>query len=160
MNGVYLITGGNLGNRTENLHQAAMQIIARVGLITAKSLLYETDAWGKEDTPAYLNQVLAVSTPLNAQQLMQACLQIESDMGRIRDEKWASRIIDIDILFYNDDIVSLPNLQIPHPRIAERRFVLEPLCELAADEIHPVSGLSIRELWQRCKDPLAARIFL
>ncbi|WP_336517409.1 2-amino-4-hydroxy-6-hydroxymethyldihydropteridine diphosphokinase [Pollutibacter soli] len=155
MKQVYLLIGGNLGNRTENLAQARKLIGARCGKILNSSSLYETAAWGDIPQPDFLNQVLEIDTPLASQELLPVILAIENDLGRFRNERYGPRTIDIDILFYNDIIVDEKHLQIPHPRIAERRFVLTPMNEIAPDFIHPVAGKTISWLLANCKDELA-----
>lgn len=152
MNKSYLLIGGNEGDRFARLAEARENIEKTGCRIMRSSALYETAAWGKTDQADFINQALAVETPLEAQALMNALLQIEQRMGRTRREKWASRIIDIDILFFNDAITDTPQLSIPHPEIQNRRFALAPLEEIAPDYIHPVLGLSIRELLAKCPD--------
>jgi 2-amino-4-hydroxy-6-hydroxymethyldihydropteridine diphosphokinase len=153
----YILTGGNLGKRQENLEKAAAFIEDRCGKILRRSGLYETAAWGIETQPDFLNQVLELETKLSPQELLNSLLDIEKEMGRIRGEKFGPRTIDLDILLFGSHIMQTPLLEIPHPRIAERRFVLEPLAELIGDQIHTVSCLSIREMLLRCSDPLSVR---
>ena len=154
MNKVFLITGGNLGDRGENLQQAAGLIFQRIGKIEKNSKIYETEAWGIKDQPAFYNQVLVIKTNLSAQKVLDSILQIEEEMGRKRTFKNAARIIDIDILFFNDDIVNEQNLQIPHPHIGDRRFVLLPLNEVAPQMMHPVFKKTISELLSITGDQL------
>ena len=153
----YILSGGNLGKRQENLEKAAAFIEDRCGKILRRSGLYETAAWGIETQPDFLNQVLELETRLSPEELLIGLLDIEKEMGRIRGEKFGPRTIDLDILLFGSHIMQTPLLEIPHPRIAERRFVLEPLAELIGDQIHPVSCLSIREMLLRCSDPLSVR---
>lgn len=153
----YILTGGNLGEREKNLSKAAARIEDRCGKILRRSGLYETAAWGIETQPDFLNQVLELETELPPEALLNTLLDIELEMGRIRAEKFGPRTIDLDILFYGSDIVQTPVLEIPHPRIAERRFVLEPLAELIGDQIHPVTGVRIQEMLHHCPDHLAVR---
>jgi 2-amino-4-hydroxy-6-hydroxymethyldihydropteridine diphosphokinase len=150
----YILTGGNLGKRQENLEKAAAFIEDRCGKILRRSGLYETAAWGIENQPDFLNQVLELETKLSPEELLKSLLAIEQEMGRIRGEKFGPRTIDLDILLYGSRIFQSPMLEIPHPRIAERRFVLEPLAELIGGQVHPVSGLAIQEMLLRCTDPL------
>jgi 2-amino-4-hydroxy-6-hydroxymethyldihydropteridine diphosphokinase len=159
MNNVYLLIGGNMGDRLENLKTCTTHIQQEVGLITKTSSIYETAAWGVTDQPSFLNQVLVVSTHLRAEEVLKTVLAIEENMGRKRLQKMGPRTIDIDILFYNNDIISLPNLIIPHPHIDSRRFVLEPLAEIAASFVHPVLHKSIAELLKACPDTLEVKIF-
>lgn len=157
MSGIYLITGGNLGDRAANLLEACRLVNRHIGKVLASSAIYETAAWGREGDPPYLNQVLHIETDLTPRELLKACLGIEQSMGRIRSEKWAARHVDIDVLFFGDRCIDEEGLHVPHPRLALRRFVLEPLCELAPEFIDPRSGLSVRELLKRCADTLAVR---
>ena len=156
MNTLFLITGGNMGNREKSLETAAALIKKQIGKIIQSSRIYETEAWGLTDQPAFYNQVHIVSTHLSAKEVLDKILKIEEDMGRIRTVKNAARIIDIDILFFNDGIIHQRHLVIPHPEISNRRFVLTPLNELAPEMIHPVEKKSIRELLSTCKDTLKA----
>src|SRR5262245_47850928 len=127
MNTAYLLIGGNLGDRRQNLLQAVSLINEQCGAVIISSSIYETEAWGKTDQTSFLNQALKISTELNARQLMRKVLRIEKSMGRERKEKMGPRLIDIDILFYGNEIHDLRFLKIPHPEIQNRRFVLVPL---------------------------------
>jgi 2-amino-4-hydroxy-6-hydroxymethyldihydropteridine diphosphokinase len=153
----YILTGGNLGDREENLEKAAAFIEERCGKILRRSGLYETAAWGIENQPDFLNQVLELETTLSPEELLNCLLDIEQEMGRIRVEKFGPRTIDLDILLYGSHIVQTAVLAIPHPRIAERRFVLEPLSELIGDQSYPGTGVRIQEMLRQCPDPLAVR---
>lgn len=146
MNKLFLITGGNLGDRRKNLELAEKLIGERIGSIEKSSKIYETEAWGNRHQPAFYNQVHIVKTNLSSPEVLDGILKIEEEMGRKRTVKNAARIIDIDILFYNKDIVNKENLQIPHPHIADRRFVLLPLSEVAPKFNHPVLKKTIDEL--------------
>ena len=157
MNLTYLLIGGNLGNRLENLQQAREWIGAEAGPIVSASSIYETAAWGKTDQPAFLNQVLLVQTQFPPQPLLEKILSIEQLMGRRRMEKLGPRLIDIDILFFNESIVDAPGLSIPHPQLHLRRFTMEPLNEIAPDYIHPVFHKTIAELLRECPDLLAVK---
>jgi 2-amino-4-hydroxy-6-hydroxymethyldihydropteridine diphosphokinase len=154
MNSVFLIVGGNLGNRKKNLQTAATFIDEQVGTIIQSSKIYETEPWGLSDQPAFYNQVHLVKSKLGAQTIIDTILEIEEKMGRVRTIKNAARIIDIDILFFNEEIIDEPNLIIPHREIANRRFVLMPLNEIAPLMIHPVVKKNISELLSECKDQL------
>lgn len=152
--GVFLLTGSNLGDSATNLRQALSHIRQECGPLVRQSSVYQTAAWGKQDQNDFLNQVLQLETTLSAAQLLTRVLAIEQQMGRVRKEKWGERLIDIDILYFNAEIIHAKDLQIPHPGIAARRFVLEPLCEIAPDFIHPILLKSNQVLLQECIDPL------
>ena len=157
MNQTYLLIGGNLGNRQKNLEKAKELIVANAGQVGKTSSLYETEAWGMRDQPAFLNQVLFLFTKLDPRQLLSTILDIEHQMGRERTQKFGPRAIDIDILFYNDAIIDEPGLTIPHPQLHLRKFTLEPLYEIAPSFIHPVLNKSISDLLEDCPDPLAVK---
>ena len=150
----YLLTGGNLGDREKNLAKARELINEQCGAIISASSLYETAAWGKTDQPAFLNQALMVDTLLNARQLIRRILKIEKQMGRIREEKYGPRVIDIDILLFNDEKHNYHFLKLPHPEMQNRHFALLPLAEIAAGIVHPVLKKTISELLNECKDEL------
>jgi 2-amino-4-hydroxy-6-hydroxymethyldihydropteridine diphosphokinase len=157
MNKAYLLTGGNEGDRYLNMQQARTNIEHICGQLIQVSSLYETAPWGNADQADFLNQVLLVDTKLSPQDLLKAIFIIEEKGGRKRTVKNAPRTIDIDILFYNRLILEEPGLSIPHPRIADRRFVLEPLNEISPGYLHPVLGKTIYQLLQECKDELAVK---
>lgn len=154
MNAAYLLIGGNIGNRGENLSEARAHIENGIGEIIKTSSIYQTASWGITEQPDFLNQVLLVNTKFSAEETMQLILSVENKMGRVRTQKNASRIIDIDILFFNYEIISDQNLTIPHPEIQNRKFALIPLNEIAPDFIHPVFKQSIRNLLSTSKDKL------
>lgn len=157
MNKAYLLTGGNVGNREINLATARELVNQHCGSITKTSSLYETAAWGKEDQPSFLNQALEIETKLNARQLIRRVLKVERLMGRIRKEKYGPRIIDVDILFFNNEIHNYPLLKLPHPEMQNRRFALLPLAEIAPDIVHPVFQKKISALLKECKDKLPVK---
>jgi 2-amino-4-hydroxy-6-hydroxymethyldihydropteridine diphosphokinase len=154
MNKAYLLIGGNMGDRLANLEMAKLAIHQKIGPILLSSSMYETAAWGKEDQPAFLNQALLIETNLIAHDLMMALLAIEKNMGRIRQEHLGPRTIDLDIIFFNDQIIDSANLTIPHPQMQKRNFVLTPLKEIAPNFIHPILKKSITQLLTDCEDPL------
>ncbi|MFT2010653.1 2-amino-4-hydroxy-6-hydroxymethyldihydropteridine diphosphokinase [Pontibacter sp. 13R65] len=159
MSSLYLLLGGNLGNRETFLQQARERLAAAVGSITACSKLYETAAWGKTDQPAFLNQVLALQTNLLPEQVLHRIQGIELDLGRERIEHWGARVIDIDILFYNDLVLQTQRLTIPHPQLQNRRFTLMPLAEIAPNLVHPVLQQTIAKLLVICDDPLKVSVY-
>jgi 2-amino-4-hydroxy-6-hydroxymethyldihydropteridine diphosphokinase len=157
MNNIFLLIGSNLGDRKLFLKQAIKHIEDDIAPLVKASSVYETQSWGKTDAPDYLNQVLMLQTLLPAQVVLEKILAIENLLGRKREEKWGSRIIDIDILFYGDAIIKEPNLQVPHPELHKRRFTLEPLAEIAADFVHPVLNKNILQLKNELKDNLIVK---
>lgn len=158
MNKAYLLIGGNIGNRPDNIKTACDLLEQQIGKIIKFSSVYETDAWGNINQPDFLNQVLLIKTLLNAHDCMQQILSIENKMGRIRDKKNDPRIIDIDVLFFNDEIINEPHLTIPHPQIQNRKFVLVPMNELSPDFIHPVLNKTINNLLSISNDELEVRL--
>ncbi len=158
MNKIFLITGSNIGDRKKNLETASTLIEDNIGAIIQSSIIYETDAWGNTNQPFFYNQVHIVKSEFSALEVLHRILQIEKKMGRKRTLKNAARIIDIDILFFNDTIINEPNLIVPHSELSNRRFVLVPMNDLAPEMIHPVLKKSIRELLSTCKDELNVMI--
>lgn len=159
MNKTYLLLGSNLGNSFVQLSKALVHIEKQIGRINRRSGLYTTAAWGNTKQPHFLNQVIIVETTLTALETMQAILQIEKKMGRVRTLKNAPRIIDIDILFFNKDIIDLEQLTIPHPQIQNRRFVLVPLNQLSPNLRHVVLKKSVHQLLMHCPDKLNVKKF-
>jgi 2-amino-4-hydroxy-6-hydroxymethyldihydropteridine diphosphokinase len=157
---LYLLLGGNLGDRTLYLQQARETIAKQVGTIVQASAIYETAAWGKTDQPSFLNQVLQVSTDLSPERVLQTINTIEHDLGRERLEHWGARVIDIDILFYDNLVQQTQRLTIPHPQLHLRRFTLLPLQEISPDLVHPGLKQTIAELLEYCPDKLEAKKFL
>ena len=154
MDKIYLHTGSNIGHRENNLEQANELIVAHIGPIKMQSGLYETEAWGLTDQPNFLNQALEIESGLSASEVMEQIINIELKMGRVREQKWAPRLIDIDILFFGDQIIKTKELTVPHPHMHKRNFVLVPLLEIASDFVHPEFNLSIRQLYKLSIDPL------
>jgi 2-amino-4-hydroxy-6-hydroxymethyldihydropteridine diphosphokinase len=159
MNDIYLLTGSNIGERTAFLLEAMKKIQEQCGQVIKVSSIYETAAWGKEDQESFLNQVLQAKTPLTAEALLRTILKIEAGMGRKRDIKFGPRIIDIDILFFNDAVIQKPGLHVPHPRMQYRRFVLVPLAEIAPQKVHPVLSKTTIQLLEECADTLPVNKF-
>ncbi|MFN3403038.1 MAG: 2-amino-4-hydroxy-6-hydroxymethyldihydropteridine diphosphokinase [Cytophagaceae bacterium] len=154
MNKTYLLLGSNEGDRLFYLRSAVDQISETVGKVSAKSSIYQTAPWGNQNQAEFLNQVLEVQTSLDPLKLLKQINVIEQDLGRKREIKWGSRLIDIDILFYNDEIIRYKDLYIPHKELHNRLFTLIPLQEIAAEIKHPVFNISVNEMVNRCKDTL------
>jgi len=154
---VYLLLGSNLGNRQLFLETAIELISKDIAPVLVRSSVFETQSWGKTDAPDYLNQVIGLQTSLTAQTILKKILAIEIILGRRRGEKWASRTIDIDILFYGDHIINENGLHIPHPQLHKRRFTLEPLAEIASDMVHPVLKKNILQLKHDLSDNLIVK---
>ncbi len=154
---VLLSTGGNLGNRLANLRAVEREMSPQVRVIRA-SRVYETEPWGKHEQPKFLNQALEAETDLSPAELLGLCKQAEQNMGRVKGELNGPRTLDIDILFYGDEQLHTLNLDLPHPRMLGRAFVLRPLAELAPQLIHPQAGRSIAELAEET-DPAHAWIY-
>lgn len=157
MNKAYILLGGNIGDVRANFTKVEVFLISDGIKITNKSSIYVTKAWGKENQPDFLNQVLEIEIALNANELLTKLLGIEREIGRIREEgkRWLERVIDIDILFFNDQTINNPpTLIIPHPYIQERKFTLVPLNEIIPDFVHPLLKTTIKGLLTSCNDPL------
>ena len=152
MNNAFLILGGNLGERRKNLAEATALLAKAGATIKRTSSIYETEPWGSKDQPNYYNQVVEILTNEDAPELMQSVLNIEQKMGRVRAGKYGARTIDIDILFFNNEIINSDHLTVPHPRLHERRFVLEPMNEIAPELVHPVLNQSISEILAHTND--------
>lgn len=159
LNTLYLLIGGNLGDRMANLNTAKELITNEIGPILNQSSIYETQAWGNEDQPSFLNQAIIVSSQLSPSISMETILGIEMKMGRQRNQKFDPRTIDIDILFFNRECIHLDHLTVPHPQIHNRKFVLIPLNEIAPDYIHPVINKTVSQILKECTDPLEVNKF-
>ena len=159
MNEVYLLTGGNMGNRLDFLSKALQSIEKNCGILCQVSSIYETAAWGKEDQASFLNQVIHIQTWFTPASLLDVILKIEEELGRKRQEKYGPRMIDIDILFFNDEVIVENGLVIPHPRMQYRRFVLHPLNEIAPGKMHPLLSKTVSQMLAECTDPLAVNKF-
>lgn len=154
MNTAYLLIGGNMGNREEQLTAAKEAIEKQCGRLVRQSSLYETAAWGEEKQASFLNQALELLTPLHPEELLHTVLLIEEKSGRKREMQYGPRLIDIDILLFNSAVVQKANLVIPHPQLHNRRFALTPLAEIAPEVVHPVLVKSIKQLLDECPDKL------
>jgi len=149
VNYAVILLGTNLGNLADNLSRARMLVRDRAGEIRLSSSVYKTAPWGNLQQPDFLNQVISIITSLGAQELMSALHSIEKEMGRERNVRWEPRVIDLDILFFNDEVIDEAGLTIPHPDTGERLFALVPLCEILPDLRHPVSGETMSSLLEK-----------
>jgi len=152
--------GSNQGDRFASLGRAMELIQEEAGEITAASSVWETEPWGFEASELFLNMVVVIETTMHPPQLMQLFRSIEGRMGRKRSGggKYESRIIDLDILLWEDRVISLPGLEVPHPKLTDRRFVLEPLNEVAPGAVHPVTQQTVAEMLQLCDDRSDVRL--
>lgn len=162
MNFAYLLLGSNMNNRCALLQRAREELAMAIGKISKESSVYESEPWGFHSEKFFLNQVVRIETELRPIELLAEILKIENKLGRNRtvNEGYSSRKIDIDILFYNDEIISEEKLTIPHPKIPDRMFTLLPLFEIDRSMIHPVSGKSVSDLIKECKDKLSVYPYL
>lgn len=150
---IFLGIGTNLGNRKDNLEQAVKRIEEHIGPVLKSSSVYETEPWGFQTENQFLNMVIQVGTRLTPSGLLGRVLMVEALSGRVRGrERYSSRIIDIDILLYEDMIIDEESLKIPHPLMTDRKFVLVPLCEIASEMMHPVVKKTFGELLEMCVD--------
>jgi 2-amino-4-hydroxy-6-hydroxymethyldihydropteridine diphosphokinase len=159
MNKTYLLLGSNMGDSQLQLSRAIKYISKEVGTVIRQSKLYTTAAWGNTNQPDFLNQVIIVETALTPKNSIQTILGIEEKMGRVRTIKNAPRMIDIDILYFNKEIIDSKLLIVPHPEIQNRRFALIPLNELSPNFVHPLIGKSNHQLLSDCTDELNVKKF-
>lgn len=158
MEKVYLCLGGNIGDTRNYLQNAVAMIGRRIGRIVSQSAVYQSEPWGFNAEQMFLNQVVVAETELEPHAVLELCLQIEAELGRTRSGNgYEPRTIDIDIVFFGQQIVSQPDLQVPHPLMHHRNFVLRPLCDVAADFVHPIFGLTVRQLAAVCDDKAVVR---
>ena len=156
---VFFSLGSNLGDRLGHLNQAFKLIQKKIGPITHKSSIYESEPWGKKDQSAFLNCVIGLKSTLKPEECLSIILEIEKEMGRERMEKWGPRTLDIDILIYGELIISNEKLEIPHPSMCARRFVMEPFSEICPNLIHPVFKKSVLNLSNACEDTSKIIVF-
>lgn len=152
MNVLYLQLGSNLGSREQFILDAVDAISSFIGKITSRSKIYESAPWRVDGQENYLNQIIEVKTSLSAAETLFVAQKIENDLGRVRKEKWGERLIDIDIIFFNSEIIETADLCIPHKHMHERNFVLTPLNEIAPDIIHPKYNKTVSELFDESRD--------
>ncbi|NNM95210.1 MAG: 2-amino-4-hydroxy-6-hydroxymethyldihydropteridine diphosphokinase [Bacteroidia bacterium] len=153
MNNAYLSLGSNIGNRHKYIERALHLLEGSGSTIVMASAPYETQPWKMSGGNFFINRAVLLRTPLKPLQLLGLMMDIEKRLGRKRtDQQYAPRTLDIDLLLYNDEIINSPKLLVPHPHLAERRFVLEPLCEIAPGVMHPTLGKSIKQLLEQCTD--------
>ena len=157
MKNIVLLLGGNIGDRVSFFQQAILLIEKQIGKIIKASSFYETAAWGNENQPAFLNQVVYANTELQPEDVLNSIISIEKSLGRKRDTKWQERTIDIDILFYENQIIETKTLSIPHPWLHQRRFTLVPLVEILPNLVHPKLNKTTWQLLEECEDTLAVR---
>lgn len=156
MDGKYLLLGTNLGDRLLNIKTAFKQLEAEMDIIETSSL-FESEPWGIKDQPWFLNVVIKVKSNLGPANLLSLCLEVEKNMGRIRKKKWGERLIDIDILYYDNLTLNNNILTIPHKEIQNRRFTLLPMTEISPEGIHPVFNKTQKQLLEECSDTLICR---
>lgn len=151
MNIAYIAFGTNVGNREENINVALKMMEDRGLKIIKTSKIYVTEPYGYKDQPEFLNGAVVVETSLSCRELLNVLLNIEKDMGRVRHFKWGPRNIDLDIIFYNDEVIDEPDLKVPHPDMQNRDFVLKPLCDLNPNFVHPILKKAVKTLLEELK---------
>ena len=150
---IYIALGSNLGNREVNLKEALRRLVQKGIQIITVSDFITTRPYGITDQPDFLNAVAEVKTEKTPVELLRSLLQIEQEMGRKRIRRWGERNIDLDLLLYDDKIIDLPDLKVPHPDMRNRDFVLRPLAQIAPEAVHPVLGKTIGQLWKDLHNP-------
>ncbi len=149
---VVFLIGGNLGDRLSNLREAEKRLADKMTLL-ADSRIFETEAWGGFSSGNYLNKALLMQTQQSPYTVLKWAQEIEHQLQRVRTRTWENRTMDIDIIYFGDMVIASQTLTIPHPQLQNRRFVLQPLLDIVPDWVDPISGLTIRQINERCKDP-------
>ncbi len=148
----YIGIGSNLGNREENCEKAVSLLSEQGITVIKRSSLHETEPWGVKEQPEFINMAVEAETDLSPEELLKKLQQIEIELGRDKGERWGPRIIDLDILFFDNLVVKTLVFEIPHPGIPEREFVLKPLAEIAPDKIHPIFKKSVKQLFEEIRN--------
>ena len=156
---VFFLLGSNLGDRVQLMADARHLIEARIAPLMCSSQLYESAPWGNTQQPYFLNQAIELQSDLAADVLLKACLSVEKQLGRRRAARYAPRSIDIDLLYYGQQVIQRPGLRLPHPEIARRRFTLVPMVEIAPNWMHPLLKKRQKELLLSCTDRLHVQPF-
>ena len=148
---IFIALGSNLGDKENNMKEALQRLTQKGVTVCKVSDFMATRPYGVTDQPDFLNAVAEIKTDYSPTELLRILLQVEQEMGRKRIRHWGERNIDLDLLLYDDRIIDLPELQVPHPDMQNRDFVLRPLVQIAPDTVHPVLGKTIRQLWEELK---------
>ena len=160
MENIFISAGSNLGDRRTNLEKALVMLGMKGVLLRRQSSVFETEPVGFRDQPWFLNMAVEVETQMSASDLLGVCLEVEMLHGRVRAFQDAPRTLDLDILFFGNLVIRMDGLRIPHPRLAERRFVLEPLAQIAPEFVHPLLGVTVSRLLATCSDKAMVRPFI
>lgn len=157
---IYLLLGGNLGDKIAVQNEAAQLISERIGAVLQRSSVYESEPWGFDNAPTFINQVLKIESNATPHEILEQTQRIEKELGRVRNDApgYSSRLIDIDLLFYGDVVVDTVDLQVPHPQIQNRRFTLLPMAEVAAQFVHPALSQTMEALLEGCPDDSIVKI--
>ena len=148
---IFIALGSNLGDKENNMKEALQRLTQKGVTVCKVSDFMATRPYGVTDQPDFLHAVAEIKTDYSPTELLRILLQVEQEMGRKRIRHWGERNIDLDLLLYDDRIIDLPELQVPHPDMQNRDFVLRPLVQIAPDTVHPVLGKTIRQLWEELK---------